>query len=89
MNPAALLDEFADAGVILSLNGDRLHYQTRPGVGIAPNADRIRNAKPALLALLHVQDEIVPAATVATAAFDRQHYDDLWRRWHELNQETH
>jgi hypothetical protein len=45
VNPAALLDELADAGVTLSLNGNRLHYQTRPGVGIAPIADRIRNTK--------------------------------------------
>jgi hypothetical protein len=56
VSPAALLDELVDTGATLSLTGDCLHYQTRLGVSIVPYADRIGDANPVLLALLHLQD---------------------------------
>src|SRR5215218_7349778 len=58
MSIVALLAQLADAGVTLTQNGDRLHYQTRPGVSIAPYRERIQEAKPALLALLREQEAI-------------------------------
>jgi hypothetical protein len=81
---AALLDELAAAGVRLSLAGDALRYQTRPGVSIAPYREQITAHKPALVALLALQDEIVAAASAARDAFDRAAYDALWARWHAL-----
>jgi hypothetical protein len=47
-----LLADLERAGVRLSLAGDDLRYQTRPGVSIAPYRDRITDHKPALVALL-------------------------------------
>jgi hypothetical protein len=88
VSAAALIDELAAAGIRLTRAGDDLRYQTDAGVSIAPHVDVIRQHKPALLALLRLQEETVKAATMATEAFDRQHYDALWHRWHELNQET-
>ena len=79
---AALLTELEEVGVHLSLGGEDLRFQTRPGVSIAPCRKRIQDHKPALLALLALQDEIVRTASAARDAFDRQHYDELWRRWH-------
>jgi hypothetical protein len=84
---AALLDELAAVGVRLSLAGDALRYQTRPGVSIAPYREQITTNKSALIALLRLQDEIVAAATPALASFDRAAYDELWRRWQVLQAE--
>jgi hypothetical protein len=36
------------------------------------------------LAELDLRQQIVAAATAAQSAFDRQHYDALWERWHAL-----
>jgi hypothetical protein len=58
MSNVALLAELADAGVTLTRNGDRLHYQTRAGVSIAPYRERIQEAKPALLALLRERETV-------------------------------
>jgi hypothetical protein len=80
----ALLAELEATGVRLSLAGDDLRYRTQPGVSIGPYREQITAHKPALLALLAVQDEIVAAASVARAAFDRQHFDSLWAEWHAL-----
>ena len=66
---AALLDALAAAGVRLSRAGDDLRYQTQPGVRIGPYREQIITNKPALLARLTLQDEIVRAACVAHAAF--------------------
>jgi hypothetical protein len=52
MSAAALLAELDAAGVRLSLAGDDLHFQTRPGVSIAPYREQITANKPALLAAL-------------------------------------
>jgi hypothetical protein len=86
---AELLVELEAVGVRLSLAGDDLRFQTRPGVSIAPYRERIVRRKTVLVALLHLQGEIVSAATAARDAFDRQYYDELWRRWYALQkQET-
>jgi hypothetical protein len=37
--------------------------------------------------LLPLPAEILAATTVAEAAFDRQHYDELWCCWHALQEE--
>jgi hypothetical protein len=52
VSAAALLAELAAAGITLTRHGDRLHYQTRPGVRIAPYRERIIESKPALLEAL-------------------------------------
>jgi hypothetical protein len=87
VNAAALLADFEAAGVRLSLAGDDLRCQSRPGVRIAPYRERIVTNKPALIALLRLQDEIVGAATAARDAFDRQSYDKLWRDWYALQEQ--
>jgi hypothetical protein len=80
----ALLAELQAAGIHLMRDGDDLRYQTRPGVSITSFITGIRQHKPALLAELHLREEIVAAATTAQAAFDRAAYDRLWERWHAL-----
>jgi hypothetical protein len=85
----ALLAKLEATGVRLSLAGDDLRYETQPGVSIAPYREQIVTNKPALLALLALQDEIVAAASAARDAFDRQQFDALWAEWHALqDQET-
>jgi hypothetical protein len=60
VNAPALLREFDAAGVRLSLKGEDLRVQTRPGVSIEPFRERIITNKPALLAALTLLDtEIV------------------------------
>jgi hypothetical protein len=81
VNAAELLVELEAAGVRLSLAGNDLHFQTRPGVSIAPYADRIREHKPALRREL-LQRQIVAAVTVEPERFNRPAYDALWVRWH-------
>jgi hypothetical protein len=78
------VDELSAAGVRLSLAGDDLRYQTRPGVSIARYREQIITQKAALISLLRLQDEIVEAASAARDAFDRAAYDRLWERWHML-----
>jgi hypothetical protein len=48
----ALIAELEAAGVRLSLAGDALRVQARPGVSISPYRERIRASKPAILAVL-------------------------------------
>jgi hypothetical protein len=57
---ATLLDELQAAGIRLSLASENLHYQTGPGVSIAPHRARIRENKPAPLAEHRAREE--PAA---------------------------
>jgi hypothetical protein len=83
---ASLVDELHKAGIRLTPAGDDLRFQTRPGVSIAPYREEISAHKPALLAELRLREEIVAAATTAQAAFDRQHFDQLWERWHALHE---
>jgi hypothetical protein len=82
------LDALATAGVSLTRAGDHLRYQTRPGVSISPYREQITTHKSALLTLLALQDEIVRTASAARDAFDRQHYDEIWSRWHARQEET-
>ena len=89
MSAAALLVELEAVGVRLSLAGDDLHYQTRPGVSIAPYRAQIAAYKPALLAEL-LKARIVDVVTIEPADFDRAEYDRLWTLWkaHEAAGET-
>jgi hypothetical protein len=80
----ALLSTLEASGVRLSRCEGDLKYQPRPGVSIAPYREQIITNKPALIALLRLQEEIVAAATAAQSAFDRQRYDALWERWYAL-----
>jgi hypothetical protein len=68
--------------VWLSVAGSHLRFRTGPAVGISPHRERSRQHRPALLALLRLQGEIVSAATVARVAFDRRRYDALSSRWY-------
>ena len=86
MSAATLLAELEDAGVRLSLAGDDLRYQTRPGVRIASFAEYITANKRELLMEL-LQREIVAAVDVEPEHFDRQRYDALWARWKALDAE--
>jgi hypothetical protein len=52
VSAAELLVELEAAGVRLSLVGDDLRFQTRPGVTIAPYREAIAKKRPALVALL-------------------------------------
>ena len=84
MSAATLLAELEAAGVHLSLAGDALRVQTRPGVSIAPYRERIATHKPALLLDL-LKAAIVAAATAPSDDFDRQHFDRLWAQ-HEAQE---
>jgi hypothetical protein len=81
MSAAVLLDELEAAGVRLSLAGDDLRYQTRPGVGIALYREQIEAHKPALLVEL-MKRRIIAAVDVEPADFDRAEYDRLWTLWY-------
>jgi len=64
----ALLAELRAAGAQLSLAGDDLRFQTRPGVSIAPYRERIAAHKPALVALLYKGQPVT--ATTPPAGWD-------------------
>ena len=68
MSAAALLTELDDVGVRLSLDGDDLRFQTRPGVSIAPYRERITASKRALVARLRARQPVI--ATVPPAGWD-------------------
>lgn len=80
---ASLLTELEAAGITLTRNGDRLHYQTQPGVSLEPFRDQIVANKPALIREL-LQREIVTAASVDLAHFDRAAFDRLWEQLRAL-----
>jgi hypothetical protein len=81
---AALLDDLAGAGVRLSLAGDDLRYQTRPGISIDHFRDRIREHKPALVRELRLRKQIIAALDVEPADFDRGLYERLMVLWAAL-----
>ena len=87
MSAGAFIDELAGVGIRLSRDGDDLAADVLPGASLDPYRDRIREHKPAFVALLALQDEIVRTASAARDAFDRAAYDELWRRWHALRGE--
>jgi len=70
VSAAALLAELEAAGVRLSLAGDDLRFQTRPGVSITPHRERITPHKSALLALLRKRAPV--EATHSPAGWDDQ-----------------
>jgi hypothetical protein len=53
-----LLCELAAAGISIKRDGDGLRVRARPGVSIAAYRERIREAKPALLAVLREREGI-------------------------------
>jgi hypothetical protein len=67
--------------VRLSLAGDALRFQTRPGVTIAPYREKIADNKPALLAEL-LKARIIEVVTVEPADFDRAEYERLCTLWY-------
>jgi flagellar biosynthesis/type III secretory pathway chaperone len=81
------VDDLHAAGIRLSLAGDDLHYQTRPGVSINAHREQIAANKLALMAELRLREQITAAASAAQFSFDRQRYDALWERWHALQRE--
>jgi hypothetical protein len=87
VSASSLLDELAAAGIRLSRDGNDLAADVLPGAILDPYRDRIREHKPALQTLLALQDDIIRAASAARDAFDRQHFDALWERWHALQDE--
>jgi hypothetical protein len=84
MSASGLLHELEAAGVSLHLAGDQLRAEIAPGATLNPFRDAIRQYRLGVVALMRLQDEIVSAAAAAQTAFDRQYYDDLWRRWYAL-----
>jgi hypothetical protein len=76
-----LLTDLEAAGVRLSLAGDDLRYQTRPGVSIAPHTERITMHKRALCREL-LQRQIIAVLDVEPAHFNREEYDRLCVLWH-------
>jgi hypothetical protein len=84
----ALLSAIESTGIRLHAEGDQLRAEIPAGADLGPFRERIRQHKPALLAEFRLREQIIAAATVATEVFDRQHYDELWRRWHALQKET-
>jgi hypothetical protein len=88
MSASALLVELEAVGIRLHRDGDDLLASIRPGANFDPFRQRVREHKPALLASLALQEQIVAAATAATAAFDRAEYDHLWTEWHALQEEA-
>jgi hypothetical protein len=90
MSAAALLTELSDAGITLTRNGDRLHYQTRPGVTIGPYRAHIREAKPELLAALREREVLAALADQLEAGWnwlashpDHPEHDAFLERWAE------
>jgi hypothetical protein len=84
VSAATLLDQLTAAGIRLGRDEDDLIVDVLPDTDLDPYRERIQAAKPALLTLLTLQDDIVRTASAAQHAFDRQHYDQLWQRWHAL-----
>jgi hypothetical protein len=88
MGAAHLLTELEAAGIRATALGDTLRVHAKPGVDLTPYRDSIRQHKLALLAELRLREQIVVAATAATAAFDRDAYDALWEQWYALQEEA-
>jgi hypothetical protein len=80
VSAAEFLARLEAAGVRLSLAGDDLHFQARPGVSITSYQDRIRANKPALLREL-LQREIVATVDTEPTQFNRPVFLALWARW--------
>ena len=70
MSVSALLAELDAAGVSISRAGESLLVRGASGAGLAPYTERIREAKPALLALLREREAIADIATSLEAGWD-------------------
>jgi hypothetical protein len=81
MSLVSLLDELERAGIRLSPDGGDLIAEIQPGACLDCYRQHIVANKPTLLAILDLQEQIVTAATVEPAAFNREAYDALWTRW--------
>jgi hypothetical protein len=88
MSAEKLLDEFASVGIHLLRDGDIILADVVEGADLVLFRGHITENKPALLAALRLREQIVVAASVAQAAFDRRQYDALWERWHELQEQN-
>jgi len=82
MNALALLSELERAGIRLGHDGDGLFAVVLPDAELDPYRARIAEHRSALLSVLHLQDQIVTAATIDPTAFDRGTYEALWTRWY-------
>jgi hypothetical protein len=87
MSAATLHDELMGIGIRLSRDGDDLIADVLPSADLDAYRDQIISHKPALLAMLALQEEIVRTATAARDGFDHAAYDALWERWHALHDE--
>lgn len=89
MSAAALLAELDAEGVRLSLAGDDLHFETRPGVSIATYREQITAHKPALLAALRQRELDAEVALLERgwawleAHPDDPKHDEFEARWIE------
>ena len=83
MSAAALLRELEAAGVRVTRTGEDLRVKGNPA-SITAFRERLAAHKPGVLMEL-LQREIVAAATVEPADFDRSAYDGLWTRYHALD----
>lgn len=87
MSAPTFLDELQRAGIRLRLSGDALIANVLPRADLDAHRARITAHRPEIVAALCLQDAIVTAATAATAAFDRQGYDQLWAEWYALEEQ--
>jgi hypothetical protein len=87
VSTATLLDGLTAAGIRLRRDGDDLVADVLPGANLGSYREHIQADKFALLAELRLREEIVAAVDVEPANFDRSGYDELWRRWSELQAE--
>jgi hypothetical protein len=83
MRAAVLLTELEAAGIHATRRADTVRVRAAPGVDITPYRERIVQHKPAILIEL-LQREILEAAAAVGEDFDRDAYDQLWRRWYAL-----
>lgn len=59
MNAAALLTEARNAGIVLTVQGDRLHVEAKPGSVTADLRARLAAGKLALVAVLSARDRLL------------------------------
>ena len=62
MTASALIDDLAEAGIRLSLDGGGLVADVLPGVELEPYRDRIAQCRPALLTLLQEREAVAALA---------------------------
>lgn len=85
MNANQFHDQLYDLGIRLVRDGDVLSADVQPGVDIAPHLDLIREHAPVLLRAADLREQIITAATVDPAEFDRVTYDAMWAEWNALD----